>query len=242
MDDINIYSENFEGMACIIKFILILDNSSKRIYTIYYTDEYKTLESQLDFELRLSKITTKYSVEKNEVDIFNYEKFNIICKIDKEIAIFIGQDEEDNEILLQNFFSMFETQLFNFIGENLSREKILNNYKEIVMLIDEMVIGGVILNIDEHSLYERIKNSDKKEKKETKGGGIMSGLFGYFTGKSNNQTPSEQKKEEEESNNILGGLMSSARGFLRKNIEYWYSLLVYITIKKLNQFLSNWYI
>ena len=158
MDDINISNENFEGMACIIKFILILDNSSKRIYTIYYTDEYKTLESQLDFELRLSKITTKYSVEKNEVDIFNYEKYNIICKIDKEIAIFIGQDEDDNEILLQEFFSMFETQLFNFIGENISREKILKNYKEIVMLIDEMVVGGVILNIDEHSLYDRIKN------------------------------------------------------------------------------------
>ena len=222
MDEININNENFEGMACIIKFILILDNSSKRIYTIYYTDEYKTLESQLDFELRLSKITTKYSVEKNEVDIFNYEKYNIICKIDKEIAIFIGQDEDDNEILLQEFFSMFETQLFNFIGENLSREKILNNYKEIVMLIDEMVIGGVILNIDEHSLYDRIKNSDKKEKKEqSKGGGLISGFFGYFTGKSsNNQTPSEQKKEEQESNNILGGLMSSARGYLRKNIEY----------------------
>ena len=222
MDDINISNENFEGMACIIKFILILDNSSKRIYTIYYTDEYKTLESQLDFELRLSKITTKYSVEKNEVDIFNYEKYNIICKIDKEIAIFIGQDEDDNEILLKEFFSMFETQLFNFIGENLSREKILNNYKEIVMLIDEMVIGGVILNIDEHSLYDRIKNSDKKEKKEqSKGGGLISGFFGYFTGKSsNNQTPSEQKKEEQESNNILGGLMSSARGYLRKNIEY----------------------
>ena len=222
MDDININNENFEGMACIIKFIFILDNSSKRIYTIYYTDEYKTLESQLDFELRLSKITTKYSVEKNEVDIFNYEKYNIICKIEKEIAIFIGQDEDDNEILLQEFFSMFETQLFNFIGENLSREKILNNYKEIVMLIDEMVVGGVILNIDEHSLYDRIKNSDKKEKKEqSKGGGLISGFFGYFTGKSsNNQTPSEQKKEEQESNNILGGLMSSARGYLRKNIEY----------------------
>ena len=228
MEEINIDDENFNGMECIIKFILILDNSSKRIYTIYYTDEYKTLESQLDFELRLSKITTKYSVEKNEVDIFNYEKYNIICKIEKEIAIFIGQDEDDNEILLQEFFSMFETQLFNFIGENLSREKILNNYKEIVMLIDEMVIGGVILNIDEHSLYDRIKNSDKKEKKEqSKGGGLISGFFGYFPGKSsNNQTPSEQKKEEQESNNILGGLMSSARGYLRKNIEYWHSFKI----------------
>ena len=117
---------------------------------------------------------------------------------------------------------MFETQLYNFIGENLSRENVLKHYKEIVMLIDEMIVGGIVINIDEHSLYERIKNSELKKKSEQKntGGGLMSGLFGYFTGKKNNQTPSEQKKEEQESNNILGGLMASARGYFKKNIEY----------------------
>ena len=222
MDEINLVDENFDGIACIIKFILILDNSSKRIYSIYYTDDYKTLDSQLDFELRLSKISSKYSVERNELDIINYENYNVICKIDKEIAIFVGQNEDDNELLLQQFFSMFETQLYNFIGENLSRENVLKHYKEIVMLIDEMIVGGIVINIDEHSLYERIKNSELKKKSEQKntGGGLMSGLFGYFTGKKNNQTPSEQKKEEQESNNILGGLMASARGYFKKNIEY----------------------
>ena len=221
MDEINLDDENFKGMACIIKFIIILDNYSKRIYSIYYTNDYNTLESQLDFELRLSKISTKYSVEKNDVDIFNYEKYNVICEIGKEVAIFIGQDQDDNEILLEEFFSMFKIQLFNFVGEDLTRKSILNHYKEIVMLIDEMVVGGIILNIDEHNLYDRIKNSEKKQKKEEKSsGGIMSGLFGYFTGKSSNQTPNEQKKEEQESNNIFGGLMASARGYLKKNIEY----------------------
>ena len=222
MEEINIDDENFNGMECIIKFILILDNSSKRLYSIYYTNDYNTVESQLDFELRLAKISSKFSVEKNDVDIFNYEKYNVICEIGKEVAIFIGQDEEDNEILLQEFFSAFKIQLFNFIGEDLTRKSILNHYKEIVMLIDEMVVGGIILNIDEHSLYDRIKNSEKKQKKEEKSsGGLMSGLFGYFTGKNNNQTPNEQKKEEQESNNIFGGLLANARGYLKKNIEYW---------------------
>ena len=222
MNDINLEDEKFNGIACIIKFILILDNSSKRIYTIYYTDDYNTLESQLDFELRLSKISSKYSIERNEIDIINYESYNIICKIDKEIAIFIGQNEDDNEILLHQFFSMFETQLYNFIGDNLTRENVLNHYKEIVMLIDEMVVGGIVINLDEHSIYDRIKNSEKKQKSEQKsgGGGLMSGLFGYFMGKKNNQTPSEQKIEEQEANNILGGLMANARGYLKKNIEY----------------------
>ena len=228
MDDINIDDEKLEGISCIIKFILILDNTGKRIYSIYYTNDYKTIESQFDFELSLAKITSKYSVEKNEVDIINYERYNIICKIDKEIAIFIGQNEEDNEILLYQFYTMFQTGLFNLVGEILSREKILNHYKEIVMLIDEMVVGGVISNIDEHSIYNRLKNSEKKQKNEkSTGGGLMSGLFGYFRRKSSDQTPNEQKKEEQESNNIFGGLMASARGYLKKNIEYWISLFIY---------------
>ena len=216
----NMNNEELDYIAGIIKFILILDNSGKRIYCKYYTNNYNTIESQLDFENRLSKITTTYSVDKNDVDIFNFENYNIICKIDKEIAIFIGQDEEDNEVLLDQFFKMFETQLFNLVGEDLSREKMLNHYNDIILLIDEMIIGGVILNIDEHSLYNRIKNVENNQKSNESGGGIMSGIFGYFTGKKNNQTPNEQKKAEQESSNIFGGLMASARGYLKKNIEY----------------------
>ena len=222
-NDNNIKDEYFEDIAGIIKFILILDNSGKRIYCSYYTKDYDTLESQLDFEKRLSKITVTYSVDKTDIDIFNFETYNIISKIEKEIAIFIGQDENDNEILLEQFFKMFETQLFNFVGDNLTREKMLNHYNEIVLLIDEMITGGITLNIDEHSLYNRIKNVEKSQKNNEKtqsGGGIMSGIFGYFTGKNYNQTPSEQKKEEQESSNIFGGLMASARGYLKKNIEY----------------------
>ena len=223
MNNNNIKDEDLEDMLCIIKFLLILDNSGKRIYCIYYTQEYETLESQLDFESRLSKITATYSVDKDNIDIFNFEKYNIICKIEKEIAIFIGQDENDNELLLNEVFKMFETQLFNFVGDNLSRNKILNHYNEIVLLIDELITGGIVLNIDEHSLYKRVKKIEESQKKNEKsytGGGLMSGFFGYFTRKNSNQTPSEQKKEEQESSKIFGGLMANAKGYLKKNIEY----------------------
>ena len=219
-----IKDEDLENIVCLIKFILILDNSGKRIYCQYYTKEYETLESQFDFENRLSRITATLSLDRNQVDIFNFENYNIICKINNEVAIFIGQDENDNEVLLDHFLETFEMELFNFIGEDLSREKVLNHYNDIVLLVDEIVTGGVVLNIDEHSLYNRIifeKTQTNNEKQEQQsGGGIMSGLFGYFTGKKSNQTPSEQKKEEKESSNIFGGLMASAKGYLKKNIEY----------------------
>ena len=223
INDNNIRDEDLEDILCIIKFLLILDNSGKRIYCNYYTKEYETLESQLEFESRLSKITATYSVDKDNNDIFNFENFNIICKIEKEIAIFLGQNENDNELLLNEVFKMFEIQLFNFVGDNITRDKILSHYNDIVLLIDEFITGGIVLNIDEHSLFERVKNAEKTQKKNEKpksGGGIMSGIFGYFTGKNYDQTPNEQKKEEKESSNIFGGLMASARGYLKKNIEY----------------------
>ena len=46
-----------------------------------------------------------------------------------------------------------------------------------------MIVGGIVLNIDEESLSDRIKNSNKNQKIEKKEseGGLISGFFGYFS-------------------------------------------------------------
>lgn len=225
-DKIYIDDDKYGNTICRIKFILFLDNSGKRIYCNYYTKDYETLQSQLDFENRLCKITQTYNVDKYDLDIFNFEKYNIISRINNELAIFIGQDENDNEILLDNILESIETQLFNIVGDNLSRDNIFKHYDELVILIDEIATNGVVLNIEEKSLYQRIKNigsekkSDNNDNKEKSSGGFVSGFFGYFTGKSSEQTPSEKRKEEKESEGIFGNLMSGAKGYLSKTINY----------------------
>ena len=224
-DNIYIDDEKFNDTVCRVKFILILDNSGKRIYCRYYTRDYDTLNSQLDFENSLCKITQIYSVDKYDLDIFNFEKYNIISRINKEIAIFIGEDENDNEILLDKVLEAIEIQLFNLIGDDLTRENILKHYDELVLLIDELVTNGVVLNIEEHSLYKRIKNTKSENNntdnnKTKSSGGFVSGLFGYFTGKSSEQTPNDQRKEEIEQMGVFGNLMSGAKGYLSKTINY----------------------
>ena len=225
-DKIFIDDEKFNNTICRVKFILILDNSGKRIYCSYYTKDYDTLNSQLDFENRLCKITQIYSVDKYDLDIFNFEKYNIISRISKEIAIFIGEDEDDNEILLDKVLEAIEVQLFNLIGDELTRENILKHYDELTLTIDELVTNGVVLNIEEHSLYKRVKNTkteqnnNNNDNKNKSSGGFVSGLFGYFTGKSNDQTPNDQRKEEKEQMGVFGNLMSGAKGYLGKTINY----------------------
>ena len=179
---------NTPNTICSIQFFLILDNAGKRIYCNYYTDEYKTIESQLDFEKKLCQITDKYMVDKSDLDIINFANFNILCKINSEISFFIGQDENENEILLEKVYNEFETQLFNIIQDSLTREKILNSYDKIIILIDEMINGGLVLNLDNDSLYNRIfaeklhqKNSgENNDNKNTSNKSFISNWFGFW--------------------------------------------------------------
>ena len=47
-DDANdIKDEYLDNIVCVIKFILILDNSGKRIYCRYYTNDYETIDSHI---------------------------------------------------------------------------------------------------------------------------------------------------------------------------------------------------
>ncbi len=223
----DLLDNKFSGLECLIKFILILDNNGKRIYCNYYcNNELNTYESQIEFEKKLCQITITYNIEKDDIDIFNYDKYNILSEIDSEVAFFIGQDENDNELLLKDFYDAFKIQLYNITKENsLTREKLLNNYDKLVILIDEMISNGIVMNIDEHSLYDRTNNKDtqkniggEKNKNSGSKGGIMSGFFSYFTGSS--QTPNEEKIAEEESKSVFGNLMNGAKGYLSKSINY----------------------
>ena len=178
---------------CSIKFFLILDDYGKRIYCNYYTNEYKTIESQIDFEKHLCETCIKFMVDKYDLDIINYNNYNILCKINPEVSFFIGQEEDDNELLLEKVYNIFENHLFDIVGESLTREKVLNNYDKIILLIDEMINGGIVLNISKDSLNniileEKLENNHKNENNKdsntnTNNTNFISNWLGFFGGK-----------------------------------------------------------
>ena len=102
--------------------------------------------------------------------------------------VFIGIKEDNNEILLQLIYDTFEIQLFNIVKDDLSREKIFKYLDKLIVLIDEIIYGGLPMNIDNDSLTERIfedkvaydkEYSDKNKDKEKKGGNFFKSLFGF---------------------------------------------------------------
>ena len=196
MDSHNLQiSPNISNIICSIKFFLILDNSGNRIYCSYYiskdneNQELGSIEAQKIFEKKLCEIIIKSNIDQVDLDIINFENYSILCKVNGEVNIFIGIKENDNEILLEKIYDVFEAQLFDIVHDNLSRENIFKFYDKIIILIDEIIYGGIALNINKDSLNDIIFESNLKyesknvkideNKNKEKKRGFLSSLFGF---------------------------------------------------------------
>ena len=172
--------EKLKDVVCCIKFIIILDNNGKLIYSKYFTK--KEEEKQREFEKQLCLQVKNLNVSLDELDIFNFDEYNIISKICDEIAIFIGLNENDNECLGYNFWKIFENCLGTIVNEKYTREKMFENLDKIIVLIDEMIDDGLIVNTDSDNLQKLISYQQESGSKfisfgSTDSSGSSGGLF-----------------------------------------------------------------
>ena len=177
--------EKKKQIVCIIKFLLIFDNEGKLIFGKYFNGMNDN-SKQKDFEKKICLASKNVNVSQEEIDIFNYEEFNIICKISEGIGIFVGIDENENEALAANFFKTYENNLLTILNQRMNKENILNNYKNILILTDEMVNEGVIMNTDIESLKKLINLREENSGSQFisfGNAGSSGGLFGsIFSG------------------------------------------------------------
>jgi len=173
------------NVACLIKFIIILDNNGKLIYGKYFID--KDQEKQREFEKQLCFQVKNLNISQDELDIFNIDDYNVFVKIIGEIAYFIGVNEDDNECLGYNFCKIFENCLGSITNDNFDRKKIFNNLDKIMLIIDEMVDNGLIINTDPDSIEKLTSLQDQSgskfisfassEQSSSSGGGLFSSIF-----------------------------------------------------------------
>ena len=203
-----------DNLICKINFIIFLDNNGNRLYSKFYDKNLQ--KNQKEFEINLSKFVINNNIQRNDVDIFIFDNYTIISKISPEIAIFIGSEENTNECLLVNFYDTLEYCLFNIIENSLTKEKLLKNYDKIVILIDELINDGLIMNVNVDNIDKIIKleddnfnnsNENNNNSNENKSG--FGGFFKNLFFSSN----------DENNNKIFGNLINDASNYVNKNIN-----------------------
>jgi hypothetical protein len=107
-----------------------------------------------------------------------------LCKITKEVAIFIGGDEGDNEAVLANVLEIFEEVLLSLTKGSLTRRNLLENYQGLLVAIDEMIDDGIIINTDAENLDIKVNNKSQKAagSNESASSGILGTNQGSTTG------------------------------------------------------------
>mmetsp|Transcript_322 Transcript_322/g.309 ORF Transcript_322/g.309 Transcript_322/m.309 type:complete len:187 (+) Transcript_322:3-563(+) len=171
-----------KNIVGLVYFFIILDNEGKRLYSKYYVPESNELfkiQAQKDFEKKICHSVINFNVNRNdEIDIFNLNEYVLISKINKEVAFFIGAHESDNESIISNFFEVLLETLENVCNKNVNRKGILDNYQNVVTLVDEMIDNGIIINTDGENLEDKVFMKEKDEGKSYFGSLIKSATFG----------------------------------------------------------------
>jgi hypothetical protein len=111
------------------------------------------------------------------VDIFNINEFFVVCKISKEIAIFIGASQDDNECIVANVLEIFEECLDNITKNNLSKKSVMENYQHLALLIDEMIDEGIIINTDSENLENKVYLREGGKTSSETGGGYFKSVI-----------------------------------------------------------------
>lgn len=134
-----------------IKAVIILDSEGQRIAAKYATfSDLLKPKDQISFE---KKLTLKAAKSPNEVMLI--DDAMVLYRALGDVHVFIVGGIEENELLLLNVLNVFCDSLQIVLGEDVSKQVAMDSLDSVLLLIDELVDDGIILETDPNLIAER---------------------------------------------------------------------------------------
>ncbi|CCH60773.1 hypothetical protein TBLA_0D02700 [Henningerozyma blattae CBS 6284] len=144
--------------------VLLLDSQGNRIYTKYYNPPHdenntiftndsnlpKTLKKQIEFEKSLVKKT-----HKQDSEILIFENNLVIYKEYLDLTIYLIGSLDENEIILQQAFAAIRDSLDLILESGIDKKNIQEHYDMVLLIIDETIDNGIILETDSATIASR---------------------------------------------------------------------------------------
>jgi len=135
------------------KAILILDNDGERLIAEYFDKNlFPDTRTQKSFESKLFKKTCK----DQDSEIVLLDDLTIIYKSNVDLFFYIIGDAQENELILANLLSTLYEAISIILQKNVEKACLLNNLSQILLLIDEMIDDGIVLDMDLESILGKL--------------------------------------------------------------------------------------
>lgn len=159
-----------------VKAILVLDNDGERLCGNYYDkDSFPTVEYQTKFEERLFDKTTN-----NDSEIILFDGFTIVYRSNVDLMFFVVGSCDENELILNQVLECFYECTTDILRKNVEKSEFMAEYSQVLMVIDNMVDNGIIMEIDPDEVLDCLPgrgggNSDLMKSFNKSTGGIKVG-------------------------------------------------------------------
>mmetsp|Transcript_23537 Transcript_23537/g.36700 ORF Transcript_23537/g.36700 Transcript_23537/m.36700 type:complete len:175 (-) Transcript_23537:129-653(-) len=132
--------------------VIILDTEGKRILSKYYNEsKFPTLKEQTAFEKLLWSKTRQRGGEVALID-----NLVVLIRETYDARIYFIGSAHDNELMLYSALSAFFDSIFTLLGEVVDRRGILENFDYVILALDEIIDGGIILEIEPDEIVARV--------------------------------------------------------------------------------------
>ena len=136
-----------------ISSVVILDADGERIAARYYTPQYNTLALQQAFEKSLLGKAIKEQTM-DEADIVIFDGLITVFRGGKDVFLFVTGDQDENEIILVDVLNALHSALSSLMP--VDRRSMMDKLDVVLLALDELVDGGVILEIEPSAIVNRV--------------------------------------------------------------------------------------
>ncbi|KAF0987048.1 hypothetical protein HZS_6868, partial [Henneguya salminicola] len=133
-----------------IQALLFIDNEGKRIYSKFYHPNLQTLKDQKSFEKKVFGSTPKENYE-----IFAIETYCIVYRIFSDFVLYVVGYNNENQLFLNNVCSTIYESMNIIIGKSIDKNLLLDSMDNLIMLIDEVIDSGIVLELDPNLIVVR---------------------------------------------------------------------------------------
>ena len=144
------------GDIPLIKALVVVDSDGTRIISRYYNANLPTLAEEHAFEKKLFD-KTKTTNAKAEPEITMFDNMVVIYRHSCDVWFYVVGSQAENELILVNALSALYDALSSVLHTTPDKQSLLERFDMLLLAIEELVDGGMILEMDPSAIANRIR-------------------------------------------------------------------------------------
>ena len=117
-----------------------------------------------------------------ENDIMNVDDYVAVFRCYTDMTIYVlGDGKYDNELILASVLDTIHDCFDQVFKHNIERKSLINNMTGVILVIDELIDQGIIMQLDSQIILQRISSKDMSGGgggAQAEGSGGLMGMFG----------------------------------------------------------------